>query len=98
MVGLTVTEDAARLHVPGSLAAVGVMAQVRFTVPLKPFAPVNMTRDVLFKVAPAVKVMEVGVGVMEKVPAAAVLTVTFTTAVCVIIEAPVPEVPVTVTV
>jgi hypothetical protein len=55
---LTVTELGARLHVAGSLAAVGVIAQVRFTVPAKPFCDVIVTVAVLPVVAPGSIVIE----------------------------------------
>jgi hypothetical protein len=44
--------DAGTLHVAGSLAAVGVMAQLRVTVPVKPFAGVTVIVEVLPVVAP----------------------------------------------
>jgi hypothetical protein len=39
VVPLNVTDDGDRVHVGGSLAATGVIEQLRFTVPEKPFVP-----------------------------------------------------------
>jgi len=90
---LTVTELEARLQEAGSLAAVGLMAQLRLTVPLYPPAEVRVTVVVFPVIAPAVTVTLPAL-VMLNEGATAELTVTFTVAVCVID----PEVPVTVTV
>jgi hypothetical protein len=76
----------------GSLAAVGVMAQVRFTVPANPPDGVTEITDVLPLVAPGLT--ERVLGLLLRAYALEVeVTVTLTTVVCVME----PEVPVTVT-
>jgi hypothetical protein len=52
-----VTEVGERLHIAGSLAAVGLTAQLRLTTPLNPFDPVVLIVDVLLVVAPGLRVM-----------------------------------------
>jgi hypothetical protein len=77
-----VIEDGERLHVAGSLVAVGVMAQVRVTVLLNPPDGVTLIVDVLPLVAPGATLMS---PLLEraKVAGAAEVTVTLTAAVCV---------------
>ena len=80
VVPLRVTEGEVKLQVAGSLAAVGVMAQVRLTVPVNPLAPgVTVMVEVLPLVAPGLTVM-LPLLLREKVLAAAD-TVTLTTVV-----------------
>lgn len=90
---LTVTELGARLHVAGSLAAVGVIAQLRFTVPAKPFCDVIVTVAVLPVVAPGSIVIEPVAPVLP-VNVGAEVTVSDT----VVDPLSAPEVPFTVTV
>jgi len=52
-----VTDVGERLHVAGSLAAVGLTAQLKLTAPLNPFAPVVLIVDLLPIVAPGLTVM-----------------------------------------
>jgi hypothetical protein len=52
-----VNEAGERLHVAGSLAAVGVMAQVSATVPVNPPDGVTLIVEVLPVVAPGLTVM-----------------------------------------
>jgi hypothetical protein len=52
VVPLNVTEAGASVHVGGSLAATGVMEQVRFTVPEKPFSPTTLIVALLPVAAP----------------------------------------------
>jgi hypothetical protein len=47
-----VTESGAKLHVAGSLAAVGLMEQLKFTVPVNPFEGVTEIVAVFPVVAP----------------------------------------------
>lgn len=47
-----VTEDGAKLHVAGSLVAVGLMEQLKLTVPVKPFEGVTEIVTVFPVVAP----------------------------------------------
>ena len=54
-----IVTDWERLHVAGSLAAVGVIAQVRFTVPVNPPDGVRVIVDVLPEVAPGATVTAV---------------------------------------
>jgi hypothetical protein len=49
---LIATEAGERLHVAGSLAAVGEMEQLMSTVPVKPLAGVTVMVDVFPRVAP----------------------------------------------
>jgi hypothetical protein len=55
---LIVTDDGARLHVAGSLAAVGLIEQVRLTVPLNPFDGVTEIVTVFAVVAPGAMLIE----------------------------------------
>ena len=48
-----------RLHVAGSLAACGVMAQLRLTEPVKPYHGVAVIVEVFAVAAPAVTVTDV---------------------------------------
>lgn len=57
--------DAGRLHVAGSLAALGVMAQLRLTVPVNPFDGVTVTVEVFSVIAPGAT--ETAVPAMVKV-------------------------------
>lgn len=52
VVPLIVTEPGRILHVAGSLAAVGVMVQLRLTVPVKPFDGVTTIVEVFPLFAP----------------------------------------------
>lgn len=52
MLPLIVTEDGARLYVGGSLAAVGLMEQLKLTVPVKPFEGLTEIVTVFPVVAP----------------------------------------------
>ncbi len=52
VVPLNVTDGGVSVHVGGSLAATGVMEQVRFTVPEKPFVPTTLIVVVFPVVAP----------------------------------------------
>jgi hypothetical protein len=54
LVPLIVT-DCVTVHVAGSLAAAGVMAQLRLTVPANPYHGVTETGDVLPLVAPGAR-------------------------------------------
>ena len=63
VVPLIVTE-AGMLHVAGSLAATGVMAQLRATTPVNPFDGVKVMKDVFPAEEPAMTA--IGVPVMEK--------------------------------
>ena len=55
---LIVTDDGARLHVAGSLAAAGLIEQVRLTVPLNPFDGVTEIVTVFAVVAPGAMLIE----------------------------------------
>ena len=88
------TEAGERLQVAGSLAAVGVTAQVKATVPVNPPDGVTLMVDVLPEVAPAVTVMLPLLVRANEPVGAAVVTVRVTGVVSVVV----PEVPVTVTV
>jgi hypothetical protein len=93
VVPLICTELGEKLHVGGSLAAVGVMEQLRLTVPEKPFIPSTLMVPVLPVVAPGVIVMEV-VPPLPTVKLGSAVTVR-----AMVVDAvSVPEVPVMVTV
>jgi uncharacterized Tic20 family protein len=64
LVSLIAIEAGERLHVAGSLAAVGVIAQVRLTVPVKPLT--GVTETVVVPLYPAITVIAAGVAAMEK--------------------------------
>jgi hypothetical protein len=53
------TESGERLHVAGSLAAAGEMAQLRLTVPMKPLTGVTVMVEVFPVVAPEETVIAV---------------------------------------
>lgn len=55
---LIVTKDGARLHVAGSLAAVGLIEQVRLTVPVNPFDGVTEIVTAFPVVAPGSMLIE----------------------------------------
>ena len=61
---LIVTEAGERLHVAGSLAAVGEMAQLRLTVPVKPLTGVTVMVEVFPVVAPGATLTAVPLTVM----------------------------------
>jgi hypothetical protein len=52
VVPLNVTDGGVSVHVGGSLAATGVMEQLRFTVPEKPLVPTTLIDTVFPVVAP----------------------------------------------
>jgi hypothetical protein len=62
---LIVTEAGERLHVAGSFVAAGVMAQLRVTAPVNPFAGVTVIVEVFPVVAPGAT--ETAVPAMVKV-------------------------------
>ena len=67
------------LHVAGSLAAVGVIAQLRLMTPVNPPEGVNVIVDVFPVVAPGATL--IGVPVMEKLaPAGTIVYVAVVTA------------------
>jgi hypothetical protein len=61
---LIATEAGERLHVAGSLAAVGEMAQLRLTVPVKPLTGVTVIVEVFPVVAPGATLTAVPLTVM----------------------------------
>ena len=89
---LVIDTEAGTLHVAGSLAAVGVITQLRLTVPVNPPDGVTIIVDVLPVVAPGLTLM-LPLLLRANVGGTAAVTVTFTVVVRVIL----PEVPVTVT-
>jgi hypothetical protein len=92
VVPLRVTEVGDRLQVAGSLAAVGLMEQVRATAPENPAVPgVTVITEVLPEAAPGATLIPLTLE-SAKVGAATAFTVTFTVVVCVMG----PEIPVTV--
>jgi hypothetical protein len=93
VVPFTVTELVARLHVAGSVVAAGVIAQVRFTVPLNPFCEVTVMVAVFPVVAPgAIVIVVVPPGLPVNVGAEVTVRAT------VVVAVSNPEVPVMVTV
>jgi hypothetical protein len=57
-VPVIVTEAGERLHDGGSLAATGLIEQLRFTVPVNPFDGVTVIGTVLPAVAPGVMLID----------------------------------------
>jgi len=93
VVPLRVTDGGDRLHVTGSLAAVGLIAQLRFTGPANPFTPTTLMVAVFPVVAPGA-MLKVVVLPLPAVKVGAAVTVRVTDVVAV----SVPEVPAMVTV
>jgi hypothetical protein len=92
---LSVTEAGLRLHVGGSLAAAGVMEQLRLTEPEKPFVPATLIVAVFPVVAPGATEIVPSLPPLPlgpKVGSAATVSET------VVVALNAPEVPVTVTV
>jgi len=92
---LSVTEAGLRLQAAGSLAAVGLIEQLRFTVPKKPFVPVTLMIEVFPVVAPGLTVIAPSLPAPPLGPnVGSAVTVSKT----VVVALNAPEVPVTVTV
>ena len=89
---LVIDTEAGTLHVAGSLAAVGVITQVRLTKPVNPPDGIMVIVDVLPVVAPGLTLM-LPLLLRANVGDATPVTVTFTVVVRIILA----EVPVTVT-
>jgi hypothetical protein len=85
------TDEDAREHVAGSLAAAGLTEQLRLTAPVNPLTAATVIVEVLPVVAPGATVM-LPLFFRVKLWAAAAVTVTLT----VVLDVIVPEVPDTV--
>ncbi len=93
VVPLRVTDVGDRVHDAGSLAAVGLIEQLRFTCPANPFSPTTLMVAVFPVVAPGAMLSAV-VPPLPAVKVGSAVTVRVT----VVVAVRVPEIPVTVTV
>lgn len=89
---LRVTEEGLKLQVAGSLAAVGLIEQLRFTAPEYPFVPITLIVEVFPVVAPAFTLIAASLLLAPKDASAVIVSAT------VVDEVRLPEVPVIVTV
>jgi hypothetical protein len=92
---LSVTEAGLRLQLAGSLAAVGLMEQLRFTVPEYPFVPARLMVEVFPVVAPGLTVIA---PLLPAAPLAWKVGCPVTVSETVVVAFNAPAVPVTVTV
>jgi hypothetical protein len=92
---LSITDAGLRLHVGGLLAAVGLIEQLRFTVPENSFVPTTLMVDEFPVVAPGFTVIGASLPLLPLGPK---IVSAFTVIETVVVALRLPDVPVTVTV